>query len=63
MTTVEALRGLISAVRMIPDDTAEQGHVIELYGELGAILGLAGGGNDEPRRITGEVSCSVVAGA
>ena len=58
----EALRGLVSEVRMVPDDAAEHGHVIELYGELGAILGLAGGGNDEPRRITGGVSYSVVAG-
>lgn len=38
----EALRGLVSEVRMVPDDAAEQGHVIELYGELGAILGLTG---------------------
>ncbi|SNR44876.1 recombinase family protein [Puniceibacterium sediminis] len=58
----EALRGLVSEVRMVPDDAAEHGHVIELYGELGAILGLAGGGNDEPRRITGGVSYSMVAG-
>ncbi len=58
----EALRALISEVRMIPNEAAEHGHVIELYGELGAILGLADGENDEPRRIKGGVSYSVVAG-
>jgi len=58
----EALRGLVSEVRMIPDDAAEHGHVIELYGELGAVLALADSRNEEPRRVTGGVSYSVVAG-
>ena len=58
----EALRGLVSEVRMIPDDAAEHSHVIELYGELGAILSFADGGNDKPRRFTGGVSYSMVAG-
>ncbi|WP_244889285.1 recombinase family protein [Roseivivax marinus] len=58
----EVLRSLLSEVRMIPDASADHGHVIELYGELGAILGLAGGANDEPRRFTGGVSYSMVAG-
>lgn len=58
----EALRGLVSEVRMLPDDLAKDGHIIELYGELGAILRLADAGNDEPRRMTGGVSDPMVAG-
>ncbi|GAA4226184.1 hypothetical protein GGQ68_004965 [Sagittula marina] len=45
LEATEALRGLVSEVRMIPDDAAEHGHVIELYGELGAILDLASVGS------------------
>ena len=60
--TTEALRDLVSKVSPVPDDAAEHGQVIELYGELGAILGLAVGRNDEPRRDTGGVSYNLVAG-
>ena len=41
---------------------ATDGHVIELYGELSAILELSGFRNDEPRRFTGGVSVWLVAG-
>ena len=58
----EALRDLVSEVRMVPDDGDEHGHVIELYGELGAILALADDANDKPRRLTGGVSVPMVAG-
>ena len=36
----ELLRGLVSEVRLHPDKDAPDGHVIELYGELAAILEL-----------------------
>ena len=58
----EALRGLILEVRMVPDANAQNGHTIEIFGELGAILGMAGSRIDEPRRFTGGVSYSLVAG-
>jgi putative transposase len=38
------------------------GHVVELYGELAAILNLAGSPNDKTRRVKGGVSGSLVAG-
>ncbi len=40
----DLLRGLIESVKMMPDANAPNGHVIELVGELGAILSLCGNG-------------------
>ena len=37
--------------------------LLSLYGELASILELSGFRNDEPRRFTGGVSVSLVAGA
>ncbi|OOY02726.1 recombinase family protein [Thioclava sp. F28-4] len=56
------LRGLIEQIVLHPDPDAPSGHVIELYGELGAILGLGDGTNDKPRLGLGGVSNSLVAG-
>ena len=53
---IELLRGLITEVRLHPDEDATDGDVIELYGELAAILELSGSRNNEPRRFTGGVS-------
>ncbi|WP_071795131.1 recombinase family protein, partial [Natronohydrobacter thiooxidans] len=39
----DVLRGLVDRIAMIPDPDAPNGHVIELYGELGAIIALCGG--------------------
>ncbi|WP_081035769.1 recombinase family protein [Rhodobacter capsulatus] len=41
---VEILRGLIEKIVLRPDADAANGHVIELYGELGSILSLCGNG-------------------
>jgi hypothetical protein len=38
----EVLRGLIEKITLRPDPDAQNGHVIEIYGELGAILALCG---------------------
>jgi site-specific DNA recombinase len=59
---IELLRGLVTEVRLHPDEDATDGHAIELYGELASILELSGFRNDEPRRFTGGVSVSLVAG-
>jgi DNA invertase Pin-like site-specific DNA recombinase len=40
----EVLRGLIEKITLRPDADAQNGHVIEIYGELGAILALCGDG-------------------
>jgi site-specific DNA recombinase len=58
----EVLRGLISEVRVHPDAGSPGGHIVELFGELGAILGLAEARHDKTRRLTGGVSDSMVAG-
>ncbi len=58
----ELLRGLVSEVRLHPDESADDGHVIELYGELAAILELSAPKNDNTRRVTGGLSVQVVAG-
>ena len=52
----------VSEVRLHPDESAEDGHVIELYGELAAILELSAPKNDNTRRVTGGLSFQVVAG-
>jgi len=46
-------------MRLHPD--AKDSHIIELHGELAAILELSGSRNDEPRRFTGGISVSMVA--
>jgi hypothetical protein len=38
----DILRGLIEKITLRPDPDAANGHVIEIYGELGAILALCG---------------------
>ena len=59
---IELLRSLVAEVRLHPAEGAPEGHVIELYGELAAILELSTRTNDESRRITGWVSVLLVAG-
>ena len=58
----EVLRALVSEVRLHPDENAPDGHVVELYGELAAILELSAPRNDKTHRFTGGVSVQVVAG-
>ena len=41
----DILRGLIEKIVLLPDAAAQNGHAIELYGELGAILTLCGTGD------------------
>ncbi len=64
---VTLLRGLIERVILQPDATASNGHVIELYGELGAILSLCSDGRTGKQKArsvaTGFRQISVVAGA
>lgn len=57
----ELLRGLVSEVRLHPDESTPGSHVIELYGELAAILELTGPKTQTSRRFTGGVSVSMVA--
>ncbi|ETD85843.1 hypothetical protein ACTTAF_17460 [Rhodobacter capsulatus] len=45
---VEILRGLIEKIVLTPDADAANGHGIELFGELGAILSLCDGGLEAP---------------
>ena len=63
----ELLRGLIESVTLTPDADAPNGHLIELRGELGAILSLCGNDiatNTNARRGTAGVrQVTVVAGA
>ena len=63
----EILRGLIEKILLTPDATAPNGHAIELFGELGAILTLCGdraGANAKARSgSAGFVQVTVVAGA
>ncbi len=58
----EALRGLISEVRMVPDPTARNGHTIELVGELAGILRLGGLDATKPPCSARAVSETMVAG-
>ena len=62
LETAELLRGLVSEVQLHPDVNADDGHVIELYGELAAILELTKPKNDKTHRFTGGSSVSLVAG-
>ena len=45
-----------------PDEDANDGHNIELYGEFSAILELSGPKTQKTRRFTGGVSLKLVAG-
>ena len=58
----EALRGLISEVRMMPDEIAPNGHHIELVGELAGILGLESLDTTKPAHIARARSVTLVAG-
>ena len=63
----EAIRGLIEKIVLTPESTAPNGHSIELFGELGAILTLCGdadGTNAKARRgSAGFRQVTMVAGA
>lgn len=64
LQAVEALRGLISELRMIPEQSAPGGHRIELVGELAAILALGDADMQNPARGgAGVRSGTLVAGA
>jgi site-specific DNA recombinase len=58
----EALRALISEVRMVPDATARNGHGIELVGELAGILSLGDFNATKPPRFARALSETLVAG-
>ncbi|MCF1711067.1 recombinase family protein [Tabrizicola sp. J26] len=60
---IEHLRALVSEIRLHPDPSAPGGHVLELFGELGAILALGESQTTKPSRLRGLSSDSVVAGA
>ena len=62
MEATEALRGLISEVRMVPDEDAPNGHHIELFGELAGILALADAETTKPARFARVGSVTMVAG-
>ena len=49
----EILRGLISAVQMVPDVTAPGEHHIELVGDLAVFFGFGRGPNDYARTGSG----------
>mgnify|MGYP006883084550 CR=1 FL=1 len=46
------LRGLVTEARMIPETTALNGHIIELTGDLAAILALSDPQMQKTRRLT-----------
>lgn len=52
---IELLRGLVTEVRLHPEEDATDGHTIELYGELATIVELSGSRNVEPRRLVSVV--------
>lgn len=58
----EVLRGLISAIRMLPDETTPNGHRIELAGELAGILALRDAKTTKPATCAGLGSITMVAG-
>ncbi|MDE4193031.1 recombinase family protein [Phaeobacter gallaeciensis] len=61
--STEALRGLISSVRMEPDGSAPGGHRMLLEGDLAGILACGGAGTTKPPRFAGAWSETLVAGA
>lgn len=62
MEATEALRGLISEVRMVPHEDAPNGHHIELAGELVGILALGEAETTRPAQFTRAGSVTMVAG-
>ena len=62
MEATEALRGLISEIRMVPDADAPNGHHIELAGEFPGILGLGAAEPTRPAQYARAGSISLVAG-
>jgi site-specific DNA recombinase len=58
----EALRGLVSEIRMIPDVDAPNGHHIELAGDLAGILSLSSTQTTRPAASAGLRSVTMVAG-
>ena len=63
MEATEALRGLISEVRMVPNEEAPNGHHIELAGELAGILALGEAETTQPAQFAQAESATMVAGA
>ncbi len=62
MEATEALRGLISEIRMVPDENAPNGHHIELSGELAGILALGEAETIKPAQFARAGSVTMVAG-
>ena len=62
MEATEALRGLVSEIRMVPDADAPNGHHIELAGELAGILALGSSETTKPALFARAGSETVVAG-
>jgi site-specific DNA recombinase len=58
-SAAEALRGLIDEIRVTPED---EGHAIEIVGELGALLQLASGNKNAASIHEAARSVKVVAG-
>ena len=58
----EALRGLVSEIRMVPDVDAPNGHHIELSGDLAGILSLGDAQTTRPAASAGLRSVTMVAG-
>lgn len=58
----EALRGLISEIRMVPDENAPNCHHIELSGELAGILALGEEETTKPAKFARAGSITMVAG-
>ena len=58
----EALRGLISEIRMVPDAHARNSHHIELAGDLAGILALEDAQTTRPAASAGLRSETLVAG-
>lgn len=62
----DILRGLIEKIVLTPEATAPNGHVIELFGELGAILSLCAGEGTKAKARSGAAGfrqLTMVAGA
>ena len=58
----EALRGVISEVRMVPDENAQNWHHIELAGDLAGILALGDSETTKPAHTARVKSVTMVAG-
>lgn len=59
----EALRGLVSEIKMMPNPDAPNGHHIELAGDLAGILALGEAQTTKPARRARAGSVTMVAGA